>query len=102
PQYAAKVDFSRPGRGAEEMQAKCVAAINRFKQGRIRGARTLDEAIESYRKKSYERAQPEVVTPAPIQRDKLRLLDWTAERYEGEPEPIEWLCDGTVPLGIPV
>lgn len=92
PQYAAKVDFSRPGRGAEEMQAKCVAAINRFEQGRIRGARTLDEAIESYRKKSYERAQPEVVVAEP-ETD----TPFSAETLKGEPPKRQWVVPEWLP-----
>ncbi len=32
----------------------------------------------------------------------LRLIDWTADRYAGEAEPIEWLCAGTIPLAAPV
>ena len=31
----------------------------------------------------------------------LRLADWTADRYAGEAEPIQWLCKGTIPLGVP-
>ena len=31
----------------------------------------------------------------------FRLLDWTADRYTGEPDPIRWLCAGTIPLGEP-
>jgi hypothetical protein len=31
----------------------------------------------------------------------IDLFDWTADRYTGEPEPIQWLCAGTIPLGEP-
>ena len=28
-------------------------------------------------------------------------MAWTADRYVGEARPINWLCKGTIPLGIP-
>ncbi|MBM3560398.1 MAG: hypothetical protein FJX53_11090, partial [Alphaproteobacteria bacterium] len=31
----------------------------------------------------------------------LDLMAWTADRYAGEARPIAWLCQGTIPLGIP-
>lgn len=32
----------------------------------------------------------------------LRLTDWTAQRYSGDAEPIEWLCEGTIPTATPM
>ncbi|HSF94667.1 MAG TPA: AAA family ATPase, partial [Thermohalobaculum sp.] len=32
----------------------------------------------------------------------IRLLDWTADRYAGPAKPIEWLCEGSIPLAAPV
>lgn len=32
----------------------------------------------------------------------LRLSDWTADRYQGDAEPIEWLCEGTIPTATPM
>lgn len=29
------------------------------------------------------------------------LLDWSTGRYLGEAPPIEWLCEDTIPLGVP-
>jgi len=31
----------------------------------------------------------------------IRLRDWTAQRYRGEPPPIEWLIEDVLPLGVP-
>ena len=31
----------------------------------------------------------------------LDLMTWTADRYVGESKPIQWLCRGTISLGIP-
>jgi hypothetical protein len=36
--------------------------------------------------------------PAP----EINLLDWTADRYAGQARPITWLCQGTIPLGVPM
>ncbi len=30
----------------------------------------------------------------------IDLMAWTADRYAGEARPIQWLCRGTIPLGI--
>lgn len=32
---------------------------------------------------------------------EIDLMQWTADRYSGEPREIVWLCKGTIPLGIP-
>lgn len=29
------------------------------------------------------------------------ILDWSTSRYYGEAPPIEWLCENTIPLGVP-
>ena len=44
-----------------------------------------------------------IENPAPALEDapRLDLLAWTADRYAGEARPITWLCQGTIPLGIP-
>lgn len=58
PQYSSKVNFSRPGRDAKEMHDKCIATVQRFHAGRIRGARTLEEAAASWKRKQ-ERLEQE-------------------------------------------
>lgn len=32
----------------------------------------------------------------------INLMAWTADRYAGQAKPIQWLCTGTIPLGVPV
>jgi hypothetical protein len=32
---------------------------------------------------------------------EIRIADWTADRYAGEAKPLQWLCRGTIPLGLP-
>lgn len=46
--------------------------------------------------------QPVPVIPPPAQNKGLNLLDWTASRYNGEPEPIKWLVEDMIPAGKPV
>ncbi len=36
-----------------------------------------------------------------VVRTEVRITDWTADRYAGEPKPLHWLCTGTIPLGMP-
>ena len=56
PQYAAKVDFSRPGRTKEEMAQKCRTAIRRFEAGRIKGMETIEAAVASHLAKANDRS----------------------------------------------
>ncbi|ABK43750.1 plasmid and phage DNA primase / plasmid and phage replicative helicase [Magnetococcus marinus MC-1] len=32
---------------------------------------------------------------------RIRLMDWTFDRYDGPPPPREWLVEGVLPLGVP-
>jgi hypothetical protein len=67
-------------------------------------------AIYGARKKGYA-PTPTVVNAAiapdptqagPHEPQKFSILDWSAEKFTGEPEPINWLFDEVVPLGIPM
>jgi phage/plasmid primase-like uncharacterized protein len=31
----------------------------------------------------------------------FRITDWSTDRYAGEAPPIRWLCEGSIPLGVP-
>jgi hypothetical protein len=56
PQYERGVDLvSRPGRGADEMAEKCRATVRRFLEGKIQGARTVDETRTTWRQKHAAR-----------------------------------------------
>jgi hypothetical protein len=48
PIYEASTDLSRAGRNKPEFMEKCRTTMRRFETGKIRGARTLEEAVESY------------------------------------------------------
>ena len=47
-------------------------------------------------------ANPSPAIDAPVETARLNLMEWTAERYRGEARPINWLCSGTIQLGVPV
>jgi KaiC/GvpD/RAD55 family RecA-like ATPase len=49
PVYEQTTDLSREGRNKPEFVAKCRATLRRFEQGKIRGVRSLDEAVAAYR-----------------------------------------------------
>lgn len=62
PQYSAKVDLSRPGRGPDEMMRKVQSTLRRFDRGQLRdrkkGILTLDTAVEEWRLKQVPRQVP--------------------------------------------
>lgn len=79
PQYSAKVDLSRPGRGPAEMARKIQSTLRRFERGQLRDRRTggpltFDSAAQEWKAKSQLARGP---------------LDYTQhkepERKEGEP-----------------
>jgi Protein of unknown function (DUF3987) len=59
PQYDRNVDFSRPGRRADEFADKCAYAVGRFLAGKIRGCETIEKTAELYRQRQQARAGQE-------------------------------------------
>ena len=51
PQYAAHVDFSRPGRNKPEMAAKIRSTLRRFERGQLKSLPDIDAAVERWRAK---------------------------------------------------
>ena len=51
PFYERSTDFTREGRGKDEFLAKCRQTLRRFNRGAIRGMRTIEEAVETYKPK---------------------------------------------------
>lgn len=106
PVYLAKVDQVRPGRGPDFLKAKCMEALRAFSAGQIPGMRTLDEAVVTWAEKHRHDPKPEpdgevaAATNPPVR--SWNLTAWNANAYRGPAKPIEWLCDGAIPLGIPV
>ena len=59
PQYERNVDFSRPGRGADEFAAKCAYSVARFNASKIRGCETIEKTAELYRQRQQARTGQE-------------------------------------------
>lgn len=103
PQYAAKADFSRPGRREAEMADKCRRALQRFASGRIRGIPDLAAAVAAYQAKQRPQAVQGAAAPAPVLVDiqkgdgskrgiqLIRLCDL------GGLPPVRWLVTDWLP-----
>jgi hypothetical protein len=66
----------------------------------------VQEAIDGARRKGYA-PKPTIINAVPAvigeqQEKPFSILDFCAENFTGEPEPIKWLFDEVVPLGIPM
>jgi hypothetical protein len=97
--YERSTDLSRPGRNKPEFMDKCRSTMRRFEMGKIRGARSLEEAVASYRMRreakrenvrheaEREEGEPEV----PPGDDLLEYLDIAQIKAMEDPK---WLIDG--------
>lgn len=81
PQYEDKTDFTRAGRGKEELAEKCQYTLKRFEAGRIRGLETLDIAIEHYAKKQQARVQANI-KPEHLKSNKVSDEGVTATAFQ--------------------
>lgn len=55
PVYSKKVDLSRPGRGLNELHAKCRSIIQRFERGEHTRFKTLDDVLAAFAAREHER-----------------------------------------------
>lgn len=103
PQYAAKVDFSRPGRGPDEFMAKCHYALKRFHSGQIKGVGSVEDAVAIYQRKQAARAllparkAPEPFLPPPPATDGDLIL--SPSEFLARFKPPEYLIDGMMQRG---
>lgn len=97
PQYERHVDFSRAGRGADEFKEKCTYTVNRFHRGEIRGAETLDKAIEVYRNKAQAKATTATVATAKQPEPHDDDGPFQASTLSGTPPEREWLVPEWIP-----
>ena len=51
PAYERTTDFNRSGRGQAEFKMKCRSTLHRFSCGKIKGMRSTEEAIQTYKSK---------------------------------------------------
>jgi hypothetical protein len=95
PQYERNVDFTRAGRGAEEMALKCKYTIVRFQKGSIKGCETVDKTIALYRERERAREarpKPDEAVPA----GSASLFEYlSVDQIKRMPDP-EWLVSGLV------
>ena len=101
-QYSKKVDFSRPGRGREEMAQKVLSTLRRFERGQLRDhtrqVLTVDRAVDVWRNKVSERgreASPKDHEPEPVE----GALFQRASDFIGGWKPAEYLVDGLIQRG---
>lgn len=103
PQYERKVDLTRAGRGPDEFMQKCAYTVQRFERGAIRGAETLDKAVEVYRRKAASAAERPKEKPAPsvqlpLKPGAVRFPFETIQMLRRLPAPL-WLAKDWVPEG---
>jgi len=101
PQYQRNVDFTRDGRGPEEVADKCRVTIKRFEEGRIAGLETIDRALEVYADKVVRRAEASssASTATTEARDELASEPFAATDFTGAPPVREWLVKDWIPKG---
>lgn len=106
PQYSAHVDFSRPGRGPDEMARKIKSTLQRFNRGQLRGLPDIDAVLERYRsKKRAERSKPEpnkkaqAETNKPGEEKQAGPLFQRAAAFAKGWKPAEYLVDGIMQRG---
>lgn len=82
PQYSAKVDFSRPGRGQDEMAKKIASTLRRFQRGQLRGLPDMDAVVERYRQKQaktqqHSTAQKFHIPTPPFFKEGVETMDFS-------------------------
>lgn len=104
--------------GQRELKARCANTIRRLRIGRMAriGLYSIDtgegqaeaEAAQArfeetrYRPQDEEGVRQTDTPPDPDAPPLWNLRAWHASVYSGPAPEIRWLCDGTIPLGIPV
>ncbi len=100
PQYSRNVDFSRGGRGTEEMAEKCQYIVDRFAQGRLPGLRTLEDVVTVWQRKKAARTA--VPPPRPAQASEpAKPSRFTFEKITDlrTLPPATWLVKDWIPEG---
>ena len=98
PQYEAKVDLDRPGRGYDEFRDKAHYTLARFDRGEIDGCRSVTDAIDSHAQKvtqanSAPFGEPQIDDSA----DEDPEGPISAAKLIGEPPEREWLVKDWIP-----
>lgn len=92
PQYADNADFSRPGRGQDEVAEKCRYTLKRFEEGRLKGLETLEAAVATYTRKVRAHAE------AGVKYDPPTLTTQTTPKADGiTATAFQWLEASSIP-----
>lgn len=106
PQYQARVDFSRPGRGADEMARKIASTLRRFELGRLRGLPDIDAALARYKEKQRDERPQLPARDAPVQTEHPAAgrFQWITKAHAAQPVlSANWLVKHVLPaegLGV--
>lgn len=99
PQYSAKVDFSRPGRGQDEMAKKVASTLRRFERGQLRGLPDMDAVLARYKEKQKAGQRAEQRQEAPKADKPDGPLFQRAKAFAANWQPAEYLVDGLIQRG---
>lgn len=115
PQYKAHADLvSRPGRGMNEAMYKCRKMVQRYHAGELK-FKTIYEVIAEYESRPRQQIAPApewdkepaktgaAAAPSgqPQAARSLVLTEWVGTAFVGDPKPVEWLVERSIPLGVP-
>lgn len=97
PQYAARVDFTRPGRGKNEFEAKARYTLARAAQGLVKGFTAEPIPDTAPDGVAFDPETGEILEPAkPKVKPGRAMRLMTIAEVEALPPP-EWLIDGLIP-----
>lgn len=94
PGYRDTTDFSRPGRGPDELKRKCEYVVRRFEEGRLADFPDLDSVVEAAKAKKNDDSKtsgPDHNSDCPS--DIFDMLDFKAM---SNLPPVTWLIDGFI------
>jgi hypothetical protein len=101
PQYSAKVDLTRPGRGQQEMARKVASTLRRFERGQLRGLPDMDAVVARYVEKrraaEREERKPLPMPPADFTQPGGRFQWLTASTSLSPILNGNWLIKGVLP-----
>jgi hypothetical protein len=99
PQYSARVDFSRPGRGEDEVAKKCQQLLRRFAAGRLRGLPDTDAVAARYAVKQAGREAERPKLPEPVTDPTPDRIFIPSKEFAAAWQPADYLVDGLIQRG---
>jgi hypothetical protein len=99
PQYSAKVDLTREGRGADEVAKKCAQLLRRFSAGRLRGLPDIDAVAARYKAKRAEREAERPKLTEPVTDPTPDRIFIPSKEFAAAWQPADYLVDGLIQRG---